>query len=66
MNANDKHPLHEWFVRAVLLIILTVIVGLVNRYLGVRVEVPPPPPVTVVIEPQPGGAEPKVTVTRQP
>jgi hypothetical protein len=50
-----------WAVRSAAVLLLSVAVALVNRYLGVSVEVPPPPPVTVVVQPQDGG-EPKVTV----
>lgn len=53
--------LKVWGIRAAVVVALTVLTALVNRYFGVSVEVPPPPPVTVVVQPQ-DGAPPTVTV----
>ncbi len=63
MTERQKQ-LRDWFLTALLMVAVSVVVGVVNRYLGIRVEVPPPPPVTVIVEP--GGDQPKVTVTRTP
>jgi hypothetical protein len=54
-----------WGIRTAAVLLLSVAVALVNRYLGVSVEVPPPPPVTVVVQPQ-DGAPPSVTVFPTP
>lgn len=63
---NEKYK--QWAVQAALMVALAVVLALVNRWLGVRVDVPPVPPVppiTVVVEPAPGtDSPPKVTVHR--
>ena len=44
-----KENLREWFTRALLVIALTTLATLLNRWLGVRVEIPPIP-VTVTVD----------------
>lgn len=49
--------LKNWFYRTVIVIVLTVAVALINRYVGVKVDVPPPP-LQVVIQPGPDKSDP--------
>lgn len=65
MSEKYLSELKLWVVRAGVVLALTVATALINRYLGVSVEVPPPPPVTVVVQPQ-DGAPPTVTVFPTP
>ena len=65
MSDKYREELTLWAVRTAIVVALTVLSALINRYLGVQVEVPPPPPVTVVVQPADGGA-PKVTVFPTP
>ncbi len=53
---NEKYK--QWAVQAALMIALAVVLALVNRFVGVKVDVPPPPPVQIVVTPgaEPGGA----------
>ncbi len=62
MPLTDKQK--HWLTNTLLVILLTALAALVQRWVGVPVEVPPPP-VTVVVEPAPGTADPPtVTVVR--
>lgn len=58
---NEKYK--QWAIQAAAMIALAVVLALVQRWLGVTVEVPPPPAVNVVVAPAPGTAQqPSVTV----
>ncbi|AWM38677.1 hypothetical protein GobsT_31350 [Gemmata obscuriglobus] len=64
MNEKYLSELKVWAIRAAVVIALSVTTALINRYLGVQVEVAPPP-VQVVVQPAPGTEQqPTVTVTR--
>lgn len=54
MNAELKN----WLYRTLVVLVLTVLVALINRYLGVKVDVPQPPPLQVVIQPGPDKSDP--------
>lgn len=53
---NEKYK--QWAVQAALMIALAVVLSLIQRYLGVKIDVPPPPPIQIVVTPgaEPGGA----------
>ncbi len=63
MSDEYRAKLIDWAVHALLLVVVAVVTSLVNRWIGVPVDVPPPPPITVTVTSPPGSTEhPKVTV----
>ena len=66
MNPTYLDQLKYWGIRAGAMIVTALALALIQRYVGITIELPPAPPpapVQVVVQPVPGDpASPKVTV----
>lgn len=47
---TDRYEkLKAWAIQAAVLIVLSILLSLIQRYLGITIEVPPPPAMTVLV-----------------
>lgn len=65
MSDDYKAKLKAWAAHSVALLILSILLALVQRWIGVKVDVPPPPPVNVIVQPGDPHQPPVVTVSQQ-